>query len=236
MTKYVKLITVLFALVFIVACQPSKDQLVAQQEEMYKTALKYGDAVAARQAIYNILNIAPNKEEYKDTLMRLYYNTGAYRPAILVAEELIESNPEDTVVIEVLAVSRQAVGLLREALEDYEVLYEKKGRLNDLYQIASIQYNLKRYEELNLSIQRLLTDEGIDEEKVIINYPQGQRQQVAMKAAVLNIQGVLAMDIGKYEVAEKSFQLALQADPQFEMAKGNLEALQKQLEASGTGG
>ncbi|MCS7086074.1 MAG: tetratricopeptide repeat protein, partial [Bacteroidia bacterium] len=54
------------------------------------------------------------------------------------------------------------------------------------------------------------------------------RQEVKFKAAALNVKGVLYKDKGDKASAKKFFEEALKIEPEFELAKNNLEELNKE--------
>jgi Flp pilus assembly protein TadD len=57
-----------------------------------------------------------------------------------------------------------------------------------------------------------------------------------MKAAALNIKGIVAMDLNQESNAKNFFNQALQLFPDFALAKGNLATLaQKDTKTTGTG-
>ncbi|HXH17705.1 MAG TPA: hypothetical protein VNJ07_01375 [Chitinophagales bacterium] len=200
---------------------------IQQQKDIYTMARKYGDANAARSALFNLIVLHPKDSSWLDSLFLFYCDTRSYPQAVMLGNELIKKSPDDTTTRELLAISKQSLGLLKEALDDYEILLKATGKSAYLYQIATIQYNLKRVEECAVSIERLLAMPDIENENVLIQYGQNQnlQQRVPIKAAAYNIKGVLARDIGNKDVAVESFQKALEVFPDFELAKGNLETL-----------
>lgn len=207
--------------------RPDSFRQIEIQKKIFREAVKYTDFPVARAALYNIIALNPGDSAYVDSLFFFYASTRAFPQAVFLGNELIAKNPEDTTVRELLAISKHAMGLMKEALEDYEALFAKTSYPDHLYQIASLQYNLKRVEECNRSIARLLEMPGIEKKTVEIQYGQNQAQDVPIKAAAYNILGVLARDVSQNEAAITAFQKALELFPDFELAKGNLEVMQK---------
>jgi len=213
---------------FTASCN-SKEEQIKLQKTIYETAVKYRDGDVARMAIYNLLALNNNTGTYKDSLVNFYFAAQMYPQALFLGEELIEEKPGDTILLKILAVSRGAVGLLKESMTDYEMLYEKTQDINHLYELASTQLRLKRYEECGKSLQILFSDAAADSTKVSIRYGQqgSQEQKVPLKAAVLNLNGFLSFELKNYDDARKSFASALQIFPKFELAAGNLDLLDK---------
>lgn len=207
--------------------QNAAKQQAEVQKKIFRQAVKYTDFPVARTALYNIIALNPGDSAYVDSLFFFYASSRAFQQAVFLGNELIAKNPGDTTVRELLAISKQALGLMKEALEDYEALFAKTNSPDYLYQIASLQYNLKRVEECNRSVNQLLGMNSAENQKVDIQYGQNQSQQVPVKAAAYNILGVLARDVNQKETAIAAFRKALEVFPDFELAKGNLDALQK---------
>ncbi|QNL22865.1 hypothetical protein HZR84_13260 [Hyphobacterium sp. CCMP332] len=200
------------------------------QKSIMRRALKYNDAVAAKNALFNMIAMQPESKNLVDSLAILYYQMGSYTECILVAREILEESPDKTGILEIKAISEQNLGLAKLALEDYEVLYPVTKNIYHLYQIATLQYDLKRFGEADLTIQALLADEKVDETKIQVFLGQGQSQQVPMKAGIYNMQGMLLLNINKEEEAKAKFEEALKLDEKFVLPKNNLAAMRKAKE------
>lgn len=199
--------------------------LLELQSIIFSNALKYGDADAAKNALYTMIALRPELTELKDSLAILYYNMGNYLQAVLVAREIVAANPQNTTILEIKAISQQRLGLLKESLDDYEALYKQKQEVIYLYEIASLQYQLKRFGECDASIAAMLKSEVLDQKKITISLQRGESQEVNMRAAVLNMRGVLAAELNQKEVAKRNYEEALKIMPDFALAKANLNAL-----------
>jgi tetratricopeptide (TPR) repeat protein len=200
---------------------------IAHYERMYAQALRYNDFQVATSAMYAILGYRPNDVGIKDTLARLYFTRGMSSQAVLVGMEVIKAQPDNLEVMEVVAASQENLGLIKESLETYEQLYQLTGNNYFQYQVASLQYRLKRLGECKANLEALLNAEGIDKEKITISYGQAGSQQVGMKAAVINMLGVLALDLGQNDMAKQLFEQAVKLEPQFVLAQANLQELNK---------
>ncbi len=204
---------------------------VEKQKTILFNAKKYNDGAVARTAIFELIALQPEQKEWKDSLLYVYFAEGNYVSTLLLAEELLKSdqNPE---VLERKAISEQQLGLLKEALSSYETLFKLKGENFYLYQVATIQYQLKRLGECEMTINALLNDPTTKEQKVTISLGEQGAQEVSMEAALLNIKGVMLKDIGKEEEAKKLFVAALEKAPDFVLAKANLEVLANKQQAA----
>ncbi|MCS6935609.1 MAG: hypothetical protein NZM35_10760 [Chitinophagales bacterium] len=196
------------------------------QRKAYLSALKYYDLQAATVALYNMIALKPERQDLYDSLALLYFSGERYGQAFLIGEEILKKNPSRKDILELVAVSKQNLGLIKDALADYEKLYTLDKSLYYLYQIATLQYQLKRYGECVASLDQIIANPDSDKQKVNINF-QGGSQEVPMRAAALNVKGICAMELNQEEAAKDNFNKALAIFPEFVLAKGNLDLINK---------
>ncbi|MDZ4846060.1 MAG: hypothetical protein SH857_10985 [Chitinophagales bacterium] len=200
----------------------SKEKLFEHYSTVYDQSVKYNDFVVAREALLNMLAIKPERTGLKDTLTYLYYNGNNYVQVILVGKEILETKPDKAEILELVAVSQQNLGLLKEALESFEKLFSVSKDVYHQYNIASLQYMLKRYGECSESLNAIIASPdttGV----VAISDGKNESQQVPVKAAAFNMRGVIALEINQSDVAKQNFEKALQLFPEFILAKNNLD-------------
>jgi len=224
------LLASLFAVLFCVNHTMAQDAFDVQSR-VYKNALKYYDIQAATVALYNMIALKPERTDLNDSLTYLYFAGERYGQSYILGEEILKANPNRLDVLQVVAVSKQNLGLVKEALADFERLYAAQKDLFYLYQMATLQYQLKRYGECVASLDMIIADPKSSEEKVSISIQNGS-QDVPMRAAALNVKGICAMELNQPEAAKDNFSKAIEAFPQFALARSNIEMLaQKQAEA-----
>lgn len=200
----------------------------ALKETIFRSALKYGDLIVAKQALYEMIALKPADKSLKDSLAYVYINLGSMREAILLTREILENDPSNTNILEVRAIAEQSLGMAKESLTSYETLYGKTKNVYHLYQIATLQYELKRLAECNSSVDQILTSSEVDKKEIQVGTgARGQQQKVTLKAAALNVKGVLAMDLNENTIAKTCFEEALKQTPDFVLAKNNLDFLTK---------
>lgn len=199
------------------------------QQDVFKTSLGYGDYGVAKNALYEMIAIDSENDGLKDTLAILYFQANDPSGCVLVSNEILEKYPEKVAVRNLRAISFNALGMFKEALADYELLYKDTGELEHLYQIATIQYEMKRFGECANSLQTILSNEKADQLTVSISTKQS-RQKVPMKAAAFNINGVMLMEMGKEKEAKEAFEKALAIMPDFQLAVNNLEVIKSKEE------
>ncbi|MDX2001638.1 MAG: hypothetical protein SFW35_04365 [Chitinophagales bacterium] len=193
---------------------------------IYRNALKYNDFQTAINAVFNMIAYNPNEATLKDTLTYLYYNNGQYVQSLLVGTEILEKSDTNQNILEIVAISQQNLGLYKESLESYEKLYKLTKSVMHQYKIATLQYTLKRYGECGATIDKILSSKDSDQ-KINISDANRQSQDVSIKAAVLNMNGVIYLELNQPELAKKSFEDALKLEPTFMLAKNNLELASK---------
>lgn len=194
---------------------------------VFHQSLRYADFASAAYALNQIIVLRPDLKGYKDTLAYIYVELGGNVQALSVARDILKENPNNTAILEVSAMSQEALGLYKEALDDYEKLYKATGKPYHMYKVASMQYVLKRFGECTASINTLLKSPEADKEKISINMDRGQRQEVPMKAALYNMLGMVAYEVNDLANAKVNFNEALKLEPNFVLAKGNLDLVTK---------
>lgn len=224
-----KYILILFAVLAISATQ-AQDAFNVQLE-VYKTSLKYYDLQSAITSLYTALAIKPERKDLKDSLALIYFSGERYFQANVIAEEIIKDNPKRLDMLEMAAISKQSLGALKESLADYESLYKQKPDLYSLYQIATLQYQLKRYGESVVSCDQIIASAESEKLEASISM-KGGSQKVPLRAASHNVKGIIAMDLNQPDIAKQEFETALKLFPDFALAQGNLAALAQNKKAA----
>jgi tetratricopeptide (TPR) repeat protein len=222
------LLTLLFAIGASLPAQAQQRTPTANAQgnmAVYAQALKFGDINTAIVALHYEMQANPSNTSLLDSLASLYFASGSYPQAIVVAKKVLETQPNNQKMLELVAIGYQTLGMAREALENYEKLYAKSREVFHLYQVSVLQYQMQRFGECAQSLQALVNDQRSREEKIVINVNQQMRQEVPIAAAALNVLGVLAMEQRENDRARQFFQQSLQVFPDFALAKGNLQQL-----------
>lgn len=199
----------------------------SDEEKVYIKAISYGDYQVAKNALYELIIKHPEKTNYLDSLAHIYFSMNAYQQAQMITEDFLKTNPNDLRMLELCAITLQSLGNVKEALEVYEKVYRQSPELFYLYQMAVLQYSLKRYGECDLSIKRIVNDSTSYNQKVTISIDQQNNQLVPYAAAATNLRGVMQKDLNKPEDAIKDFESAIKIFPEFVLAKNNLEEMKK---------
>lgn len=199
--------------------------LNVQNQASYQLALRYNDPAAAKTILYDLIVRNPENLRYLEALASLYFETGQAMSAALASLDILEVNDQNVAALEIAAYSLEQVGALDRALPHFESLYLLTGDNFSLYKSAFIQYNLKRYEEA-LNSTNMLLKNAKPEDKIGFPVSQTETQEVLMKAAASNLKGMIYLDQGSKTEAKTAFEEAIQLDPNFQLAKENLQKAQ----------
>ncbi len=192
---------------------------------LYTQGKRIGDAAVMYDALHNMLAHEPGNVSVKDTLASLYFTGRMYAPALSLTQDLLTAKPKDVRYMEMKAVAQNSLGLLEDALVAYQELLAADPNPYFAYQIATIQYGLNQFEVAEATVDNMLAAD-LGEQKVNINLTNGRAQSVPMKAALLNIKGVLRKDVHKdLDRAREYFELAMAQAPEFQLPANNLAAM-----------
>ncbi|MCZ2355541.1 MAG: tetratricopeptide repeat protein [Bacteroidia bacterium] len=189
---------------------------------IYSFALKNNDYEVAINSLYRLIVRYPSASGLLDTLANLYFYSNRYVQCISVAKQLLQTDQNNVHLLEMVAVCEQYIGDTKSALAAYENLYGKTKSVAHLYQVAVLQYVLKRIGECSQSINTILQN-AHDSVKVNITISEQYRQRVSVRAAALNLRGVILREQKNYAEARISFEQALKIEPEFILPKGNLD-------------
>ncbi len=194
---------------------------------LYDQGKRIGDAAIQFDALHAMLAKEPNNTAVMDSMAVLYFQSRMYGPSMVLTDDLIQKAPQDPRYLEMRAVSQNSLGMLEDALSSYEKLLAVDPNPYYAYQIATLQYGLNRFDLAEASVDNMLAADLAGED-VNINVAGGRSQTVSMKAALLNIKGVLRKDVHQdLEEAKQYFQLAMAETPNFQLAANNLQLLEK---------
>jgi tetratricopeptide (TPR) repeat protein len=93
------------------------------------------------------------------------------------------------------------------------------------YNLAKLQFSLKKYDEAYQTIQKVekINDTGKYKITFVIN--QNHNQQVELLAAVFYLKGITEIELELSEAAKASFEKAIKIQPDFILVKEQLEGL-----------
>lgn len=203
----------------------SNKQKNQADQKIYQMALRYNDPSIAKSRLYDLIERNPDNTKYRELLGNIYFELEQYSSAALVAMDLLKINGKSIPALEVAAYSLEQLGALDKALPHFESLHLLSGDLFSLYKTSYLQYSLKKYGEALNSVNMLIKNKKSAEEKLSFPKKDETNQEVTMQVAALNLKGLIHKEQGNMEEAKAAFDEALEADPEFEMAKENLASL-----------
>ena len=194
------------------------------EKNVYQLASKYADASIAKNSLYSLIALDPNDASLLDSLAYMYYEYQQFTSCLLVCLDIIKKNPDHLTALEMSAVSYENLGLKDKALTSYESIYLRNSSIYTLYRIAILQLDLGRLGESMTNVNILLEKPEVKETKISINTEQGP-SQISLEAGAYNLKGLIESNQGDKEAARASFEKAISLEPEFALAKSNLEEL-----------
>lgn len=199
-----------------------KNALNVADQLAYQAALKYNDLEVAKNKLFDLIVRNPEDMRYMEALGSLYFESGINASAALVAMDILKINDKNTGALEIAAYSLEQLGAFDRALPYYESLHLLTGDNFSLYKSAYLQYSMKRYAEAMNSVNMLVKNAKPDE-KIGFAVSETETQQVNMKAAALNLKGLIYLDQTSKTEAKAAFNEAISLEPNFNQAKENLQ-------------
>ncbi len=201
----------------------------SRQVTIYTQALSLNDLTIARNAVYQILALRPNADNWNDTLCMLYFTEGMYSQSIIVGKKVFKKNPSNLVLGEIIAVSYERLGALKESIEIYQELIKQKEDIRFLYSILTLEYKLKRFGECLATAEKIIARPEALTNSVRITVSDQYYQDVLYAAAVYNILGMVSIELNLKEQAEQYFQKSIELAPDFVLPKNNLTQFQPNI-------
>ncbi len=227
--KHLVFITALFISYNMFGQKLAKEDLTAielsRHKKIVKQALTYNDAQTAISSMHHIVAIEGQKSSYKDSLAITYFKVGNYLSSHLLAKELLKANNENLQLLEINALSLQNLGANKDAIDAYVALFSRTKNMAHGYQLAMLQYGIKRLEEAQSTINQTLQCEVIEGAYIQFAVDKSQNQNVPLKAAAFNLYGLIAFELKDNTTAKKAFDEALKIMPEFALATQNSNAL-----------
>jgi predicted Zn-dependent protease len=200
----------------------TKNALNVADQLAYQAALRYNDLDVAKIKLFDLMVRNPEDLRYMEALGSLYFESGQNASAALVAMDILKVNDKNVGALEIAAYALEQLGAFDRALPYYESLNLLTGDNFSLYKSAYLQFSLKRYAEALNSVNMLVKNAKADE-KIGFAISEAETQQISMKAAALNLKGLIYLDQNAKTEAKAAFTEALSLESNFLQAKENLQ-------------
>ena len=195
------------------------------QKSIYEKAKAYNDPSVAISALYNMVAIQPDNVLLKDSLMREYLAISQWAPTYMISREILDIQPNNLFALEVSCISLQNLGLKQQALNEYESLYLKTDRIDVLYTISFIQFELGNFNESLTNLDILMNKDMTQEMTVSVSKDENNRQEIPIKAQLNYLKSLIYIEQKNIELARKSLNEALSISPEFQNAINKLKTL-----------
>ncbi|RPG64023.1 MAG: hypothetical protein CBE50_002180 [Flammeovirgaceae bacterium TMED290] len=222
MNKVIFFILLSFTVIFKSYSQISEFDL---QNSIYKKAKSYNDPSVAINSLYKMIAIQPENVLLKDSLMREYLTISQWAPSYMISREILAMQPNNLFALEVSCISLQNLGLKQQALNEYESLYLKSDRIDVLYTISFLQFELKNFTESLTNLDILINNSETEKMSVSVSKSDNSVQEVLIRAQLNYLKGLIYLEQSKNEDAKKYFNIALTISPDFQNAKDRLKSI-----------
>ncbi len=195
------------------------------QNSIYKKAKSYNDPSVAINSLYKMIAIQPENVLLKDSLMREYLTISQWAPSYMISREILALQPNNLFALEVSCISLQNLGLKQQALNEYESLYLKSDRIDVLYTISFLQFELKNFTESLTNLDILINNSETEGMSVSVSKSDNSVQEVLIRAQLNYLKGLIYLEQSKNEDAKKYFNIALTISPDFQNAIDRLKSI-----------
>ncbi len=193
----------------------------------YIFGMKYNDPAVSKDALYSLIALDPNDDSIKMVLCYYYFENKIFASSLFVSGDVLARHPNHIDALRINAMSYESLGVRDKAITQYESLYLKTNDVGVLYQVAVLQFGLERYTEAITNLGIIIKDPQAKALKLNFAKTETEQQEVTLEAAAYNLWGMIEKQQGNKEEARKHFNKALEIDPEFAIAKQNLEELDK---------
>lgn len=188
-------------------------------------AKRVGDPSVVTSTFYRIIALEGENSTFKDSLAYIYFSARKFAPSFLMADEVLQREPDHLEMLEIKAVSLESLGAIDKSAEVYEKLFGLTQNNFHGYSLAKLQFGLKKYQEAYKTIQKVesLNDTGNYKVNFAIN--QNKTQQVELLGAIPYLKGLIEEELDLKDSAIQSYQKSLTIQPDFILPKNKIEAL-----------
>lgn len=203
-----------------------KATLIQHYENFYEQMRSQGDMQGIINAMTH-LNILKPTQARIDTLAYLYANGGKYVQALnTIGIDKVASDSE--LAVEVKAVSLKALKQPQRALEQYEVLFDRKPSAFVAYEMADLLIQVRKTDAAMEKVEYGIANAKEEDKKGF--YESQVPYEVALKAAFIHLKALIEFNkdqVNNIDSAVVLLDEALAISPNFNLARISKEALLK---------
>ncbi len=220
--------TVAAAALTLTACNnadnPASNASVQKLEKLYKTSYDLKDIPTAITAVQLILT-HDSTNALRDSLPSMYLAMQNIDACLATTEDALKRHPQNEEYTKYKMLCLEQMGNADELFTLAKSLYDKTGKAEYIYKIASVQLVSGKFDEASKTINEMMEKYKNTKDSVDIFIDQSQSQRVPIIAACWNMKGYLYIQTQKYQQAGEAYQKAIQTFPDFVMARRNLQQL-----------
>lgn len=222
------LTTVAAAALTLTACKnadnPASNASIQKLQKLYKTSYDLKDIPTAITAVQLILT-HDSTNVLRDSLPSMYLAVQNIDACLTTTEDALKRHPESEEYAKYKMLCLEQVGKAEELFTLAKSLYDKTGKAEYVYKIASVQLVTGEFDAATKTINDMMEKYKNTKDSVDIFIDQAQSQRVPIVAACWNMKGYLYIQTQKYQQAGEAYQKAIQIFPDFVMARRNLQQL-----------
>ena len=205
--------------------QMSKAEAIKIEKEVADMAKDLGDPSVVKSTFYRLVALEGENSTYKDSLAYIYFSGRQYGSSFLLADQVLKRSPDHEEMLQIKAVSLESLGAYDKAAEVYATLIEKTQSNIHGYNLAKLQFSMKKNEEAYATIQKVEGMNDTGNYKVNFAVNQNHTEQIELLAAIPYLKGLIEAEMGKTAEAKVSIEKALTVQPDFTIARDKLESL-----------
>lgn len=205
--------------------QSDKSQLISLEKQVLKKAKNIGDPSVSSASMYRLIVLEGKNSTYKDSLAYIYFSGRKYAPCFMITTEVLLRDPKHIEMLEMKAISLEALGALEKSEEVYKQLFPLTNNNFHGYTLAKLQYSLKKYDEAYTTIKKTEKINDTGKYKVTYSINQNHTQQIELLAAIAYLKGLIEVELNQKSAAKISFEKAIKIQSDFVFAKESLEEL-----------
>jgi tetratricopeptide (TPR) repeat protein len=157
---------------------------------------------------------------YADTLPELYAATNNIMACNDAAEAALKRNPKSERLLLIKALCAEQMGRIDEQMSLYNQLYAINKKPEYLYRITAAHFGAGNFEAVDNNIKELDDLALTSKDSIDFMLSESEKQKVPLKAALLNMRAVMAVQKDRDVVkAKKYFEAAIREYPDFIVAK-----------------
>ncbi len=226
-----QLFVICIAAIVIASCT-TRQMEIEHHWASYDSAMSNGDINSAIAEVNSVLAFDTSNQAAIDTLSRLYFIQGNTFGAYKLASKLEEKNNDHKVI---LAETAMQLGHSEDAKKYFIELNKIDSTGNNIgakYKLATLHFNDEEFKEAIELLGQITNNENSAKQTTRVNLENGAFQDVSLYAASWNFAGFIQSLVQDFDTAEKYYDEAIRAQPNFILAKNNKARLVEQRKAA----